>query len=156
MTQHPGRHTLDRPVPIDIAIAGMTCASCVRRVEKALGKVPGVESASVNLATERARVEPGSASPQALESAVRAIGYDAHVIDARQPAADHSSHHDEDARALLRDVLIAAALTLPIVVVEMGGHLIPAVHHWTMSTLGPWNGYLQFALTTILLAGPGR
>ena len=44
------------PAPLDIGIGGMTCASCVARVEKALKKVPGVETATVNLATESARI----------------------------------------------------------------------------------------------------
>jgi copper ion binding protein len=58
-------------------IEGMTCASCVRRVEKAIAAVPGVESASVNLATERADVrlaEP--ASPEAVVEAIRSAGYE--------------------------------------------------------------------------------
>ena len=55
----------------------MTCASCVRRVEKAIAAVPGVESASVNLATERADVrlaEP--ATPEAVVAAIRSAGYE--------------------------------------------------------------------------------
>lgn len=53
--------------------------------------------------------------------------------------------------------LLAAALTLPVFVLEMGGHMIPAFHHWVMSTLGQqlsWS--IQFVLTTIVLAWPGR
>ena len=62
------------PTTQDIAVEGMTCASCVARVEKALARVPGVQSASVNLATERASVT-GTADPKALLSAVEAAGY---------------------------------------------------------------------------------
>src|SRR6266498_1181225 len=60
-----------------LAIDGMTCASCVRRVEKALAKVPGVESASVNLATEKATVRfaTGAARPTDLREAVKRAGY---------------------------------------------------------------------------------
>lgn len=47
------------PQPLDIGIGGMTCASCVARVEKALKKVPGVQEATVNLATESARIVVG-------------------------------------------------------------------------------------------------
>jgi len=62
---------------IQLPIGGMTCASCVARVEKALKAVPGVESASVNLATEQATVQAGSqVSAETLAAAVRKAGYD--------------------------------------------------------------------------------
>ena len=64
---------------LDLAIAGMTCASCAGRVERALLAMPGVRSATVNLATERARVErlAGAASLADLTAAVRRAGYEA-------------------------------------------------------------------------------
>ena len=60
--------------PVDLAIEGMTCAACVRRVEGALSSVPGVTAASVNLANRRARVS-GKAPLEALLRAVDAVGY---------------------------------------------------------------------------------
>ncbi len=58
--------------PIELSIDGMTCASCVARVEKALKKVPGVEQANVNLATERAWIQPNAAvSSQDLIQAIK-------------------------------------------------------------------------------------
>src|SRR5262249_10521048 len=62
---------------LDLAITGMTCASCVRRVEKALQKVAGVEAASVNRATEQAsvRFDPAQAAPAQLQAAVEHAGY---------------------------------------------------------------------------------
>ncbi len=65
------------PQELTFPVAGMTCASCVRRIEKALTKVEGVQEASVNLATERARVvyDPGAASPTQLKAAVEKAGY---------------------------------------------------------------------------------
>jgi Cu+-exporting ATPase len=73
----PATAVLPRVATIDLAVEGMTCASCVRRVEKALGKVPGVASVAVNLATERARVTGSGAAldVQALSDAVTAAGY---------------------------------------------------------------------------------
>ena len=65
----------------------------------------------------------------------------------------------DEARAMGADaiLLIAAALTLPVFVLEMGGHMIPAFHHWVMGTIGQGTSWLiQFALTTLVLAGPGR
>ncbi|MGD7361059.1 cation transporter, partial [Ralstonia pseudosolanacearum] len=63
---------------LDLEIDGMTCAACAGRVERALRAVPGVTQASVNLATERARVQRGDAvSGDALVAAVVAAGYEA-------------------------------------------------------------------------------
>jgi len=64
---------------VSLAIDGMTCASCVTRVEKALLSVPGVKSASVNLATKSARID-GNAGPETLIAAVDDIGYGASLI----------------------------------------------------------------------------
>ena len=73
---------------IDLQVSGMTCASCAGRVERALLRVPGVLSASVNLATERVRVEAaaGTAGPADLAAAVRAAGYGATLPAAAGPS----------------------------------------------------------------------
>jgi Cu+-exporting ATPase len=65
-------------------VTGMTCTSCVRRIEKALGKMQGVQAVAVNLATEKARVmyEPGVASPVQLQAAVEKAGYSVREIPA--------------------------------------------------------------------------
>ena len=62
---------------VTFPVTGMTCASCVRRIERALGKVEGVQDASVNLATEKARVtfDPAAASVAQLKAAVEKAGY---------------------------------------------------------------------------------
>ncbi|MBN9026456.1 MAG: heavy metal translocating P-type ATPase, partial [Rhizobiales bacterium] len=157
MTSLPSPRSLTPEKELDLAIEGMTCASCVARVEKALAKVPGVSSANVNLATERATIlaPAGVVSAAALEEAVRKIGYEARAIVATDAPDDLSEKRDAEASALARSLAVAAALTLPVFIVEMGSHLIPALHHWVMMTLGPWNNYLQFALTTLVLFGPG-
>ncbi len=137
-----------------IDIQGMTCASCVARVEKALLKVPGVESASVNLATERASVSGGD--PEALVSAVKKVGYEASIRQPDAPAIDHSHHHDEDAAQLRRDLTIAGILTLPLFVLEMGGHLYQPFHHWLMGVVPmQWLYVFYFVLATVVLFGPG-
>lgn len=141
---------------LSLDIAGMTCASCVSRVEKALARVEGVEEVSVNLATERAtlRLAPSVETPSLLK-AVAKVGYEASV---RTPqAAPTHHHHDEDASRLRRDTLLAAALTLPLFILEMGGHLYPPFHHALMSVV-PEAGlrWLSFVLATLVLFGPGR
>src|SRR5712691_1787882 len=78
---------------ITFAVTGMTCASCVRRIEKALGKVDGVHEASVNLATEKARVvyDRQLASPDRLEAAVQKAGYGIRDFPAEDPATQRSA-----------------------------------------------------------------
>src|SRR5687767_9167346 len=76
-----------------LPITGMTCASCVRRVEKALGKVAGVSEANVNLATEKATVayDPALVTVDALTSAVEKAGYGVGKIDADAPQTPAST-----------------------------------------------------------------
>jgi len=107
-------------IQLDLAIDGMTCASCVARVEKRLGRIDGV-TASVNLATERARVTaPASIDPALLVAEVQKAGYGAHVIEAVEPPRDASSS------ALRLRLIVSAALTVPVVLLAM----IPAWQFW--------------------------
>ena len=149
------------PSPIELAIEGMTCASCVRRVENALAAVPGVAQAQVNLATERARVAlrpDAPASAQALVQAVAQAGYEARPLAGQgEDAERQAERRDAEARRLARAFAAAAALTLPLVALEMGAHAIPAVHELVAGTLGMQRSMLiQFVLATLVLAGPGR
>jgi Au+-exporting ATPase len=138
----------------DLSIDGMTCASCVARVERALKAVPGVTVAHVNLATESARVE-GVVDPDALVRAVKAVGYEARL--ASTVTESPTERREREAEGLTRDVILAAVLTLPVFVLEMGAHLVPAFHHFILGTLGQGASWLiQFLLTTLVLAGPGR
>lgn len=140
--------------PITLDIEGMTCASCVARVEKALLKVPGVTAASVNLATERASVTGGEAD--ALVSAVQKVGYKGAVRSADAPAQDNAHSHDEHAAELRRDLIIAAIPTIPLFLIEMIGHLYMPFHMWVMSVVPMdvlWTIY--FVLTTFVLFVPG-
>ncbi len=140
---------------IDLAVEGMTCASCVGRVERALRAVPGVTEASVNLATERASVR-GTASPQALVTAVAAAGYGARPVTTHAIDGERAQRKEVERRALKRDLTVAGLLTLPVFLLEMGAHVIPGMHGLIERTIGmQWNWYLQFALTTAVLAGPG-
>jgi P-type Cu+ transporter len=142
----------------EFEIEGMTCASCVRRVEQAIGKVPGVLRATVNLATERATVETAGRLPvTSIEEAIRGTGYEARRISQAPDApAEREEAKDRELRHLRRDVLLAAALTLPIFLVEMGIHLLPQFHHWLGMTLGDRAVYLAFfVLATIVQFGPG-
>ncbi|AIJ61503.1 copper-translocating P-type ATPase [Brucella abortus] len=139
---------------------GMSCASCVSKVEKALSGVPGVTRASVNLATERAHVElAGQVALSELIKAVEKAGYEAHALDEARSdarAETQSEKRDAEAAELKKSVILAAILTLPAFILEMGSHLIPAVHMFVMDRIGMQNSwYLQFVLTTLVLFGPG-
>ena len=135
-------------------VEGMSCASCVNRVEEALLEVPGVISANVNLTDNTATATALISDPAFLIEAIRGSGYEAKVLAQGARATDRKA---EEAKALQGRVLIAAALTLPVFVLEMGSHMVPAIHdliHRTIGMKASW--MIQFALTTIVLAFPGR
>ena len=142
----------------ELDIGGMTCASCVRRVERALGKVPGVAAATVNYATERATVHlhpsaqgEGKVGVQTLVAAVENAGY------AAKPHQDaHASYHNEhtehlapeaeERTDLLRnDLLLAVALTIPTILLSMLWHPRPE-----------WANLVLLGLATPVIFWSGR
>jgi len=142
---------------IELVVEGMTCASCVSRVERALKAVPGVMEATVNLATERATVR-GVAGVDALTAAIAKAGYESRPVEHAAPADDEAASKKDAERAVLkRDLIRASALALPVFAFEMGSHLVPAFHEWIMNTFDMrWSWYLQCTLTALVLAFPGR
>ncbi len=145
----------------ELSIEGMTCASCVGRIERALRAIAGVTEAVVNLATERATVR-GAVDAAILIAAIEDAGYAANLIDAargRGPegeTAGRAERKEAERRELARDFTVAAALTAPVFLLEMGSHLIPGVHGLIESTIGmQWSWRIQFALTTLVLFIPG-
>jgi Cu+-exporting ATPase len=115
---------------LQLPIEGMTCASCVNRVEKALSRVPGVQSVSVNLATEQATVVRQKSSGQTADliAAVEGAGYTAHDIASAEPPATHGWQ-----------VALAAALSAPLVLPMLGDAF---GQHWMLP------GWLQLLLAT--------
>jgi heavy metal translocating P-type ATPase len=137
-----------------LQIENMSCASCVGRVERAFMAVNGVISANVNLATEEATVEVlgDSVSKSALMKISADAGYPATSRDTESTAKKQAQ-----SEILRRNAMIAAILTLPVFLLEMGGHLIPVFHHWIMATIGETASWtVQFILTTIVLIWPGQ
>ena len=138
-------------------IEGMTCASCVSRVERALLKLPNVTTAHVNLATEQATVT-GNVTEAELFQAVEDAGYEPHHIAAVATANEAMLERKaEEQDGLKRDLKLAALLTLPVFVLEMGSHMFMGFHHWIAANIGTQNSWLlQFVLTTLVLLFPGR
>jgi Cu+-exporting ATPase len=166
---------------LELPIEGMTCASCVRRVERALNKTSGVHAAAVNYALGRATItyDPERTSPRALASAIVDAGYEvprtaiepgpakkagyepvrgANAALAAWPRETDASAEralvieqaeDREQRGLRRGFAVAAVLTVPLLVIAMSHGLMP----WTETTFGRW---LQFALATPVVLGPGR
>ena len=135
-----------------LAVEGMTCAACTGRVERVLRAQPGVAGATANLATRAATVTLwGPVDALGLAAAVARAGFQAAPMaeaGARDPGAEEA--------ALWRETAIAGALTLPVFVVEMGGHLVPGFHHWLhglVATQSLW--VMQFLLVTLVLLWPG-
>ena len=154
-------HIPQPPAQVVLEVDGMTCASCVGRVEKTLQSSAGVAAASVNLVTKRASItlSDPSVTPQMLADIVTKSGYPAQPVAAATPASGaerRAEKNDAEIKTLKRDVLIAGALALPVFITEMGSHLFPPLHHFIAGTIGTQNSwYLQFILTTLVLFGPG-
>ena len=127
---------------VSLGILGMSCASCVGRIEKALAAVPGVAAASVNLATESVRVQALAGTPRvALEAAVETAGY---AVLRPQPVVDQAAPKESDrlaaaataaspaalaARRETRHLVLAALLSLPLALPMLG---MPFDWHWAL------------------------
>ena len=112
------------PGVIDLKVEGMTCASCVARVEKALRKVPGVEEASVNLATETATIQADPAVAEAAMAAIRKAGYEAAL---RVEGEKEVAVPDREGYVVLAAALLTVPLVVPMVAAIFGAHwMLPA------------------------------
>lgn len=136
-------------------VDGLSCASCVRRLEQALVAVPGVLDARVNLADHSAVVEmAGDADRGAVLAAARGAGY---PISTEPEVSEVEDREAAKIAALTRSVWIAAVLVFPVFLIEMGGHFIPWVHALVGQTIGHQaSRVLQFVLIGAVLVGPGR
>lgn len=123
----------------DLRVEGMTCASCSGRVEKALRKVAGVSDAAVNLATERAHVTGVGVDLATLVAAIEKAGYQASPVTAADAVTGEPDEAQGRSRRELRHVLIAAALSLPLVIGMVGDLL-------GFDVMPP--GWIQFLLAT--------
>lgn len=152
---------------LTLPVEGMTCASCVARVEKTLKKLDGVETASVNLATENVTLsfDPSKADLSTMAAAVEEAGY---KLTLPLPSSDRSdagtqtgpgemekeSHQEKAFRQLKKEFIFSAVLTAPVMVVSM-----ISMTPWFMTTV-PLTmtevNTLLFLATTAVMAGPGK
>jgi Cu+-exporting ATPase len=148
---------------LEIGVGGMTCANCSNRVERALRKTPGVLEATVNLATERATVRyfPATVSPADIGRAIEEAGYAPRPLDREEDAEAEDAEaraRETDLRARLRDTVVAAVLSVPIVVLAMGPMVVPGLAD-ALARLAPsprfWD-WVQLVLGTAVTFGPGR
>jgi len=138
----------------DLPVLGMTCAACVRRVERAVLAVPGVASADVNLPLSRLRIT-GDVTARAVAAAIHAAGYEvpADVVDALEAGASPGTGAArlgaiaravaDETGALRRDATIAIAAAVPLMAIAM------------TAPLATWSVAAQAALGTLIVLGPG-
>ncbi|MCG5501510.1 heavy metal translocating P-type ATPase [Ectothiorhodospira lacustris] len=144
---------------LTLAVSGMSCAACSSRVQNLLERTPGVLEASVNLATGQARVRipAGALSAADLARRITEAGYESRVHEAGPDREDRERvARKQELSRLRRALILAAVLTLPVLVLDMGGHFFPAFHHMVHGTLGTQTVYLLFfLLATGVQFGPG-
>jgi Cu+-exporting ATPase len=151
--------TLEKaPAVLDVPVTGMHCAACAARIEKALAAAPGVATAGVNFATERATVQydPAATTPEALREAVRGQGYDVILPEPAggvSPDEAAAAAHEAEYRRVRTRFVVAAVLTVPVLVLAMAGHVVPALESVLDFPARPW---VELALTTPVLFWAGR
>ncbi|MEA2009973.1 MAG: cation transporter, partial [Actinomycetota bacterium] len=129
---------------ITFDVDGMTCASCALRIERVLGKQDGVETAIVNYAGHEARAEVGpDVDVDALRAAVAKIGYEIEPVVAGEERVSVSERYDEEVIYQRKNLIGAAALTIPVFLLAMLGQE------------EMWNFALQAVLTTAVVFGFG-
>jgi len=142
-----------------LTVQGMSCASCVSRVEDALEDVSGVAEATVNLATDRATVRyvPGAAEPADFTVAIREAGYDVVGTEGADDRTDVERQAREDEqRSMKRRFVWALAFALPVFVLEMGFMHVPAMEAWITDQVSTQTlYYVLFALASVVQFGPG-
>jgi len=139
---------------ITLAVRGMTCASCVKRVERALGKVPGVDKAEVNLVTERALVSfHDGVSVARLTAAVHDAGYEAAPIKDRAAPVLEATGESDGAWA---NLVVATLLTAPLLVFSMMPMLVPSLHAAWAPVPHFFEGWGGAASATVVVLFAGR
>jgi P-type Cu+ transporter len=136
-------------------VEGMTCASCSARIEKVVGRLEGVLSVSVNLATERADIsyEPSTVRLSAIRKAITDAGYTPRELDASQDVDRDTERRQRGIRLMWTKFITAVSTAVPLLYLAMG-HMIPGVRLPLPFFLDPMQYPLVYALAQILLVIP--
>jgi Cu+-exporting ATPase len=142
------------PVRCDIPVTGMTCAACSARVQRALERAPGVQSANVNLMTSTATVsyDPAATSTDALVTAIRGTGYGAEPPAPPRAAAERVAERDAVREAEVREIRGKLIVSLAVAVISMALGLRPG----GMATMGSGERWLLLVLTLPVVFWAGR
>ncbi|NJD01010.1 MAG: copper-translocating P-type ATPase [Ruminiclostridium sp.] len=137
---------------IIIPISGMTCASCANAIEKAIKKLPGIEEASVNFATEKAKVVYDSSKTRISEikDAVSKAGYKALEIEAGEKTDQEKERREKEMKTLWTKFLVALIFSVPLLYIAMGHLLGVPLPEIIMPVMNP----LNFGIIQLLLAIP--
>ncbi len=139
---------------IAIPVAGMTCTACAVAIERSIKKLPGIEIASVNFATEKATVkyDPAAVRLSEIKGAIKKAGYEPLAMEALSEAGQdaHKAAKEREIRAMWIKFFVSAAFSLPLLYIAMGhmlGWPLPAFLH-------PMDYPLRFALLQVILVIP--
>ena len=140
---------------VTIPIGGMTCAACAQRVEKAIKKLPGVESASVNFATEKATVayRPQEVRLSGIREAITKAGYEALEINKTDAADEDRARKQKEIRTLWTKFIVSAVFSLPLLYIAMVP-MIKVIQLPFPAGLDPMRYSLIYALVELLLVIP--
>ena len=139
---------------VAIPVAGMTCTACAAAIERSIKKLPGIEIASVNFATEKATVkyDPAAVRISEIKGAIKKAGYEPLAMEALSEAGQdaHKAAKEREIRAMWKKFIISAAFSLPLLYIAMG-HMLG----WPLpSFLHPMDYPLRFALLQVILVIP--
>lgn len=137
---------------IIIPVSGMTCASCAKAIERAVGKLPGINEASVNFATEKAKVVYDSSKTRISEikDAISKAGYKALEVEATDQVDQEKQRREKEMKTLWTKFLVSAIFTVPLLYIAMGHLLNFPLPEIIMEEKNP----LNFALVQLILAVP--
>jgi P-type Cu+ transporter len=150
-----GLERKDESKRVTIPIEGMTCASCVARIEKVVGKLDGVTTVAVNLATEKADVtyEPARVRLSSIKKAITDAGYTPREIDATDSVDHDAERKEKEIRTMWTKFIVAASTSVPLLYLAMV-HMIPGARIPLPGFLDPMSFPLRYALAQILLVIP--
>jgi len=140
---------------VSVPIEGMTCAACARAVERAVGKLQGVERVSVNFATEKATIkyDPMTVRLSAIKQAIAKAGYKALEIETTQKVDEDKLRKEKELKALWTKFVVSAVFSIPLLYIAMAP-MLPGIRLPMPSWLQPMEAPMTYALTEIFLVIP--